>query len=326
MKKSSLLKKILWFGIMIFPIIILIHLSMDKRQNEKNAGQIRILATTSIIADVLQHIVKGVKGVNGKQMVYIHTMINIGVDPHGYESTPKDAQACNEADVIFVSGLNLEGTMGEIFINFKKIKPVYVATNSLKKHQIRKDEAHSIGVDPHWWCNPKLMIQVVTDMVGILQKLDPAHAQAYAENGQKYIAGLQDLNSYIIKKLKAFPGKKLIIITNHDFLGYFADAYDKVEVRALQGFTTASDISLRRRESLTKDIIKNNVKVIFLEQGVNQRGLASLVESCKIKGHRLQISKDPLYGDSIGPLNTSAGTYIGMITHNVNVLTKQPCA
>jgi len=310
--------------LVIIPIATLIYSSVHtKKDSLKKVDQIHILATTSIVADLLKNIVQGAKNKKGNNAVVIHTLMKVGVDPHSYHATQDDTDRCNEADVIFVSGLNLEGTMGSIFKNLSEIKPVYIVTDVLKESQKRKDTRFSAGLDPHFWGDVRLVSLVVDYIIEILQKLDPYHAKLYTENGKKYQVELNRLYYYIEGKIKELSENRRIVITTHDFLGYFANAHG-VNVQALQGFTTIREITLKRRKRLTQTIVKRGVKVIFSEAGrVNDRGVKSLVESCRLAGHDLRISDKSLYSDSIGRLGTGAGSYIGMMKHNVNIIIKE---
>lgn len=323
MKKIILVKTLVCLILIIIPVGIVIYSGTKHAMvDEKKKDQLHILVTTSIIADVVKNIVQGAKNKNGKNTVVIHTLMKVGVDPHAYETTIQDANRCNEADVIFVNGLNLEGNMGYIFANLRQVKSVYVVTDVLKERKIRKDTRFSAGVDPHFWGDVRLMSLVVEYIVEILKEIDPYHAELYAKNGEKYQEALNDLYYYISKKIKQLPQDKRIVITTHDFLGYFADAHG-VNVQALQGFTTAREITLKRRKDLVQTIIKKKIKAIFSETGVSDRGVKSLLESCKIADYNLRISDRPLYADSIGPLGSPSGSYIGMMKHNVDTIIEE---
>ncbi len=73
---------------------------------QAQAAPVKAVATFTVIADV-------VKQVGGDQ-VQVSSLVGPNGDPHAYEPTPTDAQALKQADVVFMSGLHLEGWMDRL--------------------------------------------------------------------------------------------------------------------------------------------------------------------------------------------------------------------
>ena len=61
-----------------------------------------------------------------------------GVDPHLYNATQGDIKKLDSGDVIFYSGLHLEGNMTEIFEQIGKNKPVLAIADAIPKDQLRR--------------------------------------------------------------------------------------------------------------------------------------------------------------------------------------------
>jgi ABC-type Zn2+ transport system substrate-binding protein/surface adhesin len=65
-----------------------------------------------------------VREVGGKHVSVVQLMKD-GTDPHLYKATTHDVDQLAAADVIFYSGLHLEGKMGDIFVRMARSKPTF---------------------------------------------------------------------------------------------------------------------------------------------------------------------------------------------------------
>src|SRR5438309_1880824 len=70
-------------------------------------GPIRAVCTTAMVADMVRHV--------GGERVAVDQLMGEGVDPHLFKATPDVIRRMSQADVIFYSGLHLEGRMTEVF-------------------------------------------------------------------------------------------------------------------------------------------------------------------------------------------------------------------
>ena len=62
--------------------------------------RLRVVASTNIVADVVAQI--------GGNAINLISLMPPGVNPHGFEPTPQDRIAIEEAHVVFINGLGLE--------------------------------------------------------------------------------------------------------------------------------------------------------------------------------------------------------------------------
>ena len=68
-------------------------------------------------------------------------------------------------------------------------------------------------------------------------------------------------------------------------------------------------------------IIEKSVKAIFVESSVPKRTIEALQAAVKSKGHEVTIG-GTLYSDALGDAGTIEGTYIGMLDHNITLVTR----
>lgn len=70
------------------------------------AAEVQAVASFTVLADVVEEI--------GGERVEVATLVGPDGDPHVYEPTPGDVRTLGEADVVFMSGLGLEGWMDRL--------------------------------------------------------------------------------------------------------------------------------------------------------------------------------------------------------------------
>src|SRR5262249_4010738 len=87
----------------------------DSAGDSKERSQIHAVCTTGMVADL-------VRAVGGNQL-RVTQLMGAGVDPHRHKASIGDVHKLNGADIIFYSGLHLEGKMGEIFEQLSARKP-----------------------------------------------------------------------------------------------------------------------------------------------------------------------------------------------------------
>jgi len=121
-----------------------------------------------------------------------------------------------------------------------------------------------------------------------------------------------------IKRGATIPESQRILITAHDAFGYFGRAYG-LQVKGLQGVSTASEFGLQDIRQLKQIIVKNHIKAVFVESSVSPRFIEALVKGVEAEGHPLTIGGE-LYSDAMGLKNSTTGHYIGMVKHNVNTI------
>ena len=68
-------------------------------------------------------------------------------------------------------------------------------------------------------------------------------------------------------------------------------------------------------------MVKNNVKAVFAESSINSKNVEALLEGCAAKDHEVKLGGE-LYSDALGPEDSPAGEYLGMVRHNIDTIVK----
>jgi manganese/zinc/iron transport system substrate-binding protein len=274
---------------------------------------VRVVCTTGMVADMLKNI--------GGQHVVVQSMMGPGVDPHLYKASPGDVRMLTSADVVFYSGLHLEGRLAELLEKLDRWKPAYAVTEGVKESdsQVLRHMPGAEGVyDPHVWFNVALWARCAEHAAEKLVALDPLRADEYRRNAENYVAKLRALDEECKRRLAEVPKQRRVLVTAHDAFGYFGDAYD-VEVYGLQGISTVAEADLGGVNEIIDVLVTRRIKAVFVESSVPIKNIRALVEGCAARGHKVTIGGE-LYSDAMGPEGTHEGTYIGMVEHNLNTI------
>jgi manganese/zinc/iron transport system substrate-binding protein len=270
----------------------------------------KIVTTTGMIKDAVEHVV-------GDKAEVI-ALMGPGVDPHLYKATQGDLGKLTNADIVFYNGLHLEGKMGEVLEKLGHRKPVISVAHAIPDSLYREAPGFQGAYDPHIWFNVKLWEYSVTAVLEYMQKHDPDNIEFYSSNATRYKLQMDSLHQQVRQSIQEIPEQQRVLITAHDAFGYFGEAYG-IEVRGLQGISTVSDFGLKDVTDLVNFIIARKIKAIFVETSVSQKSINAVVEGCQQKGWDVKIGGS-LYSDAMGAEGTPDGTYLGMVSANVQTI------
>lgn len=274
--------------------------------------KIRIVATTSIIGDLVQVI--------GGERVSVASLMGPGVDPHLYKASEGDVRRMSDADVIFYNGLHLEGKMTDVFeqMHRRGKHTVPLAELAIPDSLLRESPDFAGNYDPHVWFSVPHWMMVAEHLTIFLAEVDSAGADYYRQNERQYREALQEVDDYITRRLTEVDPSRRVLITSHDAFGYFGTTYD-FEVRGLQGLSTASEAGTSDVQELAEFVAQRQIPAIFLESSVPQRGIEAVREAVRARGFDVRIG-GTLYGDALGPAGSGADTYVGMVRSNVETI------
>ncbi|MGE9269115.1 MAG: metal ABC transporter solute-binding protein, Zn/Mn family [Verrucomicrobiales bacterium] len=282
------------------------------RSQEVAAGG-GVVATTAMIGDVAREIADGA--------VPVEVLMSAGVDPHLYKATATDVRKLSAARLILYNGLKLEGTMGDLF---GKLSAQGIATSAVAEKVsweggavLDAEEGHP---DPHLWMDVSAWRAVAGKIGAELAAAFPEEAERFAANLAAYDEELRALDEYARESLASIPEGSRVLVTAHDAFGYLAKAYG-IEVLGIQGISTESEAGLKDLEDLIDLIVERKIPAVFVESSVSQKNVRALIEGAAARGHQVSIGGE-LFSDAMGPAGSYEGTYLGMIDHNVTLITR----
>jgi manganese/zinc/iron transport system substrate-binding protein len=275
--------------------------------------RINIVSTIGMITDIVRNV--------GGERVLVRGLMGPGVDPHLYKPSAGDAIRLGNADIIFYGGLHLEGRMAELFEKIELTgKPAVAVSRDIEPTRLRQPPEFEGKYDPHIWFDVSLWQSATRTVAAALTALDPNSAAVYADNARSYLAKLDALHQYARGQIATIPAAQRVMITAHDAFGYFGEAYG-MEVHGLQGISTASEISAADVQGLSEFITARKIKALFVESSVPESTVRAVQEAVRSRGHEVIIGGE-LFSDAMGAEGTPEGTYIGMVTFNVDTIVR----
>ncbi|MDX1904650.1 MAG: zinc ABC transporter substrate-binding protein [Thermonemataceae bacterium] len=264
-----------------------------------------ILATTGMLYDITKNITDSTFKVD--------YLMGEGVDPHLYKFSQRDLQKLNKSTFIVTNGLHLEGKMNFVFEKLSRNKIVISVGDSVEKNKLIKSGGNLH--DPHIWFDLDIWESCILVVSNNLQKQYPDRKYIIQNKTTNYISEVRKLKQITKKMLESIPTSNRVLITTHDAFQYFGKA-NKIEVKALQGISTASEFGIKDVNELVDFIIKRKIKALFVETTLSSKFLEAVQEGVRSKGAKV-VLVEGLYADAMGELGTKEGTFLGMYESNV---------
>lgn len=271
-----------------------------------------VVATTSILGDIATQV--------AAEDAEVQVLIPVGVDPHEFSPSPREAALLEDADLVVANGLGLEEGLADTLADADAVLEVAAEVDPvpLEEHggaaQEEDGEEHADdGLDPHVWMDP---IRMADAALLIGNRLSEAAPGDWEERADRYAERLRDLDEEIRVTLEAIPADRRGLVTNHESLGYFAGRYDLSILGAvIPGGTTLGEPSAAGLSELAALIRERDVPAIFAETTQPSALAEALAEEV---GRPVEIVE--LFTESLGPPGSGADTYVDLMRTNARLV------
>jgi len=278
-----------------------------------DGGRFKIVCTTGMVTDIVRQV--------AGERAEVEGIMGSGVDPHLFRPSTSDHSKLFAADVIFYSGLMLEGGLESALKKARERgKPAYAVTEEIDPSDVRHAEQFEGHPDPHVWNDVAAWSECVAFVAKALAEYDPVHAADYQRNAERYRAELAELAAYAKQVIASIPEEQRVLVTAHDAFEYFSRAY-KIPVRSVVGITTESEAGVEDINALVNFLVEQKIPAVFVETSVNSRNIEAVIEGAAKHGWEVKIG-GTLFSDAMGATGTYEGTYIGMLDHNATVVAR----
>ena len=265
-----------------------------------------VTASFSILGDLVR--------VVGGDRVVVTTLVGPDADAHVFEPKPSHAKAVAQSRLLVTNGLGFEPWASRLAKAAGYRGASVVASQGVQARIVAQGQGHGhADSDPHAWQNPNNVIIYLRNIAAGLSQVDPAGAAIFRRNAAAYAQEILELDAFAKAEFAALAPNQRKVITSHDAFGYFGAQYG-IQFFAPQGMSTDAEPSAKAVAQLIRQIRREKIKAVFLENMSNPRLLTQLSQDVGVTvGARL-------YADALSGPNTPGATYLQMMRHNVTQL------
>jgi len=306
-----------------------------------DASAVNVVATTALLGDVAQRIVSC-----AAPEATVTTLMPIGADPHDFSASSTQVAEIVQADIVIANGLGLEAGLEDALDNAASdgAKVIEIADmvdplpfgehtgehadddhaddehsddeHSDDEHSDDKaaDEDHAHGdEDPHFWFDMNRMAQAA-EIIG--DELATDNGQQYAECGREVADEIRAAEADVRDLLESVPAEQRILVTDHDSLGYLAEAYGyEIAGTVIPAGTTLAEPSSAELADLVQVMQDEGVRVIFANTA-DPTALSDAVAS--EVGGDVQVVE--IYVGSLGEPGSDGEDYLSMMRTNATLI------
>lgn len=265
----------------------------------------QVVATSTMLSDWTDRV--------GGDAIALTGILEPGADPHVYEPVPGDVRAIEDAELVLYAGYNLEPGLQRIIdaaADSARTVPVSEVVTPLDY-----EYDNQTVPDPHVWGDVEHAIAMVAKIRDELVAIAPAAEADIRANAEEYITELERLDEWIATQTATIPPEQRRLVTTHDAFQYYARAYDLEVVGTLIGISTEEKPSAKTVRELVEAVKAAGVPTLFAETTINPELIATVAREAGV-----ELAEQKLYSDSVGPADSPAGSYIGMMVSNTEAI------
>lgn len=300
--------------------------------------EIRVVATTTQLADFTSAVVGNDGVVSG--------LILPNSSAHQFDPSAKNLLDVGDAQALVANGAGLEPWLQDLMDAGAFSGDLVVASDGIVLQEGGHDHAdehageaaateeehageehvgeeehageEKTAQDPHVWTAPQNAIAMVNNIARGLRDVRPDLADTFAKNAAAYVEKLTLLDTWATEAFASVAPENRLLITNHDALGYFVDAYGITYVGSIMpSLDDNAEPSAQEIDALIERIKQEGAVAVFSESTLSDKLATTIAREAQVA---VYSGDDALYADSLGPEGTDGAEYIGATIHNVTVL------
>ncbi|WP_336219777.1 metal ABC transporter substrate-binding protein [Citrobacter amalonaticus] len=172
----------------------------------------KVVTTFTVIADMAQNV--------AGDAAEVSSITKPGAEIHEYQPTPGDIKRAQGAQLILSNGLNLELWFARFYQNLSGVPEVTVS-DGIKPMGISEGPYRG-KPNPHAWMSEENALIYVDNIRDALTKYDPANAETYQKNAERYKTQIRQTMEPLRAALAAIPADKRWLVTSEGAFSYLA--------------------------------------------------------------------------------------------------------
>ena len=276
-------------------------------------GTLRIVTTVAPITSIVANVAGDAAEITG--------IVPEGTNSHTFEPPPRVAADMEDADVVFLNGLQLEEPTLELAEENapEDARIVLLGDEVLPESEYLYDFSfpESDGKpNPHLWTDPTYAIAYAGVVRDTLSEAAPDDAEAFATNHDAFVAKAQALSDALETDQATLPPGRKQLLTYHDAYAYFAKTYGWEVVGAVQP-SNFEDPQPREVARIIDQVRERDVPVLFGSEVFPSAVLQQIADETGAR-YEDTLRDDDLPGEPSDPEHSWLGlmryNYVTMIT------------
>ena len=179
------------------------------------------------------------------------------------------------------------------------------------------DETEDVEYDEHLWLSLRCAQDACRSITDAVCSLDPAHAEEYEENLQRYCSSLQALDREYEAVVRNVESPILLFADRFPFR-YLAHDYDIECFAAFPGCSAETEASFETIIALSEELSAHQLQSVILLEGSKTDFAQTVIRNSDMKGARILTMNSM---QAAGQREADAGiTYLSIMEDNLQVL------
>ncbi len=174
--------------------------------------RLKVVTTFTVIADMASNV--------AGDAADVVSVTKPGAEIHGYEPTPGDIVAAQDADLILWNGLNLELWFEQFLANLGDV-PSATISEGIEPIAIAEG-AYEGESNPHAWMGFESALVYVDNIEEALSGADPENAETYEANAEAYKEEIRATLEPLRARIEEIPEAQRWLVTCEGAFSYFA--------------------------------------------------------------------------------------------------------
>ena len=277
-----------------------------------------VVVSYSVLCDLTQQI--------AQDTINLKCLMPAGQDPHTYQPTPDDRKSIDTSALVLYGGYEFEAqviklvkasgnTETKVAVHEIAVPKPLMGEHEHAPGEAKSDKPDAKEADPHVWHNAKNGIAIVQVIQDKLTKLAPQNSVLYAKNATALRDRLTKVDAWIQGSIATIPAASKKLVTTHDALSYYGEAYGLPIEGALQGISTDEKPTASRVKALVDEIKRSKVPTIFAEITASPKLIETVAKEANVK-----LASKSLFADGLGEPGSRADRYDKMLISNTTTI------